>query len=496
MRRGIRLSIFMLFAARTLGLLAQSAATPSPAASGSGGAGPTQTSGGAAAPTKVQTSWVIGVSRFSAADSTPELAGLEAVLPELILADFGELPPHYISDKEAAAVAAFTAEKGNFAAGSELAARLDDRALRFLDPGLWGDQRLAEIDSADKALDSARTKLDAALHPAPEEPASPRTESLPSALWEGHGRGELIDPASGIPPVIAQSKNLDLLVSGTIHERSGYAEVSLVGYDASLGKNVFAWTGYCSPDDPAPLAASFAHKIEEWAAGRAFARLDVRPHPDSAIVSVDGVSLSAGTRTVYRFSPGPVRLRLDAPGYLPVESLLNLNMGERKSIDVRLDPAKTGTVTIRSSPPDAQISLDSLPKGRSPVTADLDGSRIVATATAPGYEPGTAVLPRSGTADISINLLPSDGLGPGGRVDKAKDNFYRSLGWLVLSIPVTALTAGIENGYVEGANRSGDLQLFNDAQSSQLALGVSAGTTAVLAINAIIHLIIYLGSAR
>jgi hypothetical protein len=442
------------------------------------------------------TDWIVGLARFSADSSRPELATLQTVLPLLIAADLGSLPPRYSSESERAAAAARTAERNRFAAGKELFARLDDRALRFLDPASSPPQRVADLLISNQNVVKAREKLASELG-SPLLLSSAKDETtLPSALWDGNAKGQLIDPASGIPSSIARSQKISLLIFGTLRDLSGYVEVRLEGYDASLGTDVFAWKGFCAPEDPSPLARSFARKIVEFVAGRAFARLVVKPSPDSARISIDGSNLSLGERTIYRYASGPVNLRVEAPGYIPVVSSLNLNLGEWKQVDVRLDPKRTGTAVIRTTPPTAQISLDSLPKGSGPVDVDLNGTRIIASASAPGYEPSTITLPRSGSADVHIDLRPSDGLGPGGRVEKAKDSFYGSLGWFVLSVPVTALTAGLANGYAEAAIRSGDPQLLGSAQNSQIAVGAAIGASAVLAINAIVHLVLYLDSTR
>ncbi|MGO8692522.1 MAG: PEGA domain-containing protein [Rectinemataceae bacterium] len=472
----------------TVGASSSQSATSSPSTNVSAGAGAIA----AAAPA----SWVVGFARFSAESPDSDLASLRTVMPLLIAADLGSLPPHHSSEAEREAAAARTREKDRFAAGGELYARLDDRALHFLDPASSRAQRTADLLISDQNVAKAREKLASELSSPPGSSSSKEETTLPSALWDGNARGDLIDPASGLPSSIAASKKIDLLVFGTLRDLSGYVEVSLRGYDASLGTDVFAWKGFCAPEDPSPLARSFARKIEESLAGRAFARLLVDATPDSARISVDGAYLSQGERTIYRFSSGPVKLRVEAPGFVPIESVIDLNLGEWKRVDVRLDPEKTGTAIVSVSPPSAQISLDSLPKGTGPLDVDLNGTRIIASASAPGYEPGTTTLPKSGTADVNIVLRPSDGLGPGGRVDKAKDSFYGSLGWFVLSVPVTALTVGLENGYAEAAIRSGDPQLVSNAQNSQIALEAAIGVSVVLAINAIIHLVRYLDSTR
>ncbi len=464
------------------------------------GSGPTASTASSAASPAV---WTIGLAQFAVGSSSDASGGasnegltsLRTVLPLLIAAELDSLPPHYSSAADRAAAAERAALQEWFGAGNELYSSLDARALSFLDPSPSLAQRVANILTADQNVAKSRTKLDSAVALRPAPPPSIDTP-IQSALWDGNVQGRLIDPDSGIPSSVAKTNKVDLLIFGSLRDRSGYAEAIMRGYDAQLGKDVFVWTGYCSIEDPSPLARSFARKIEEWTAGKPFARLVVSPTPDSARIAVDGNFLPIGQRTIYRFSPGAIVLRVEAPGCVPIKSQIELDLGERKQVDVRLDPKKTGTAVVSVSPPEALISLDSLPKGAGPLNVDLNGTRIVASASAPGYEPGTAVLPKVGAAEVHIDLRPADGLGPGGRVDKAQDSFYGSLGLFVLSVPVTALTAGLANSYAEAAIRSGDPGLMGSAQTSQIALGAAIGASALLAINAVIHLITYLDSTR
>ncbi|HTX71344.1 MAG TPA: hypothetical protein VMC79_00825, partial [Rectinemataceae bacterium] len=414
----------------------------------------------------------------------------------LILKQLPELPPHFTSPELRAEASTREAENKLFDAGSTLASRLDSRAAAFFDPSIDPTARSHAVALADAAVDTARTGLEQLLRPSHSPAKAGTWASEPAQWWDGYAKGELLDLERALPSALASSRGLDFIIGGSIEDRSGYAEVTIYAYDSSVARRVFTLTGYCAPADPAPLARAFAEKIESWIAARPFARITVRPSPDSASIAADDAMLNPGSRLIYRFEAGDLRLRVDAPGFLPVETTLHCELGRNSEVAVRLSPAATGTVTIETDPPAAELSLDSIPKGKAPLQVDLNGTRIIVSASAPGHESALAVLPEKGNANVAIDLLPSDGLGPGGRVDRAKDSFYRSLGWLVLSIPVTALTAGIANGYTEAAVRSGDMALLGTAQKADVALGTAAVATAVLAINAVVHLVQYLGTAH
>lgn len=104
-------------------------------------------------------------------------------------------------------------------------------------------------------------------------------------------------------------------------------------------------------------------------------------------------------------------------------------------------------------------------------------------------------------------MVPSDGLTFDVRFDKAKDRFYRSLGWLVASLPLPVLSGGLFQTYYTTAN-----QYLADNPSSpdpavvasidarfygwQAAFWTSTAISTGLAINAVLALIVYIGSAR
>jgi hypothetical protein len=93
-------------------------------------------------------------------------------------------------------------------------------------------------------------------------------------------------------------------------------------------------------------------------------------------------------------------------------------------------------------------------------------------------------------------LRPSDGLGPGGRIEAAKDDFYWAFGWFAASIPITTLTLGIYNGYDEAYQRSGSQSLAYSRWNASRALAAACALTATTAVVMVIRLVKYLKTAR
>ena len=219
-------------------------------------------------------------------------------------------------------------------------------------------------------------------------------------------------------------------------------------------------------------------------------------NPASAELRVNGELHGSDSPVLYVYNEGTLHLEATASGYATRTVDVDLTLGDRKSLDIALEPLATGIVNLSTDPTGAAISLDSVPIGQSPISIKLDGGRGIATVSAKGHEPQNIVLPSSGRTELNISLLPSDSLGLSGRISAAKDRFYESLGWFVLSIPATTLTAGVFGGYDEAYVRSGASSIYDSRNVAVAALTVSVIATGVTATIMIIRLIKYLGAAH
>ena len=440
------------------------------------------------------TVWTLGLARFGQVTAGEPLSVLQETLPRLIAADLISLPIRRIPDAAAAETAKLSVLRAYFSAGVDLASKLDARSAFFFEPSLDQYAKKDSIRLAEKQIASASQKM------AELDLATTASRIMPidrvAKLWDGNANGQLIDiTVSGLSPA-AKAVGVDLLVNGSITRQSGYAMVVVRGFDATLERDVFVWKTFCSIDDPAPLAADIARRLELWVAGRAFARIGLSLNPSSADLRVNGELFSGKSLVLYTYENGRVNLETTASGYATRNINVDLILGDRKSIDIVLEPLETGIVHLTTDPPDTAISLDSVPLGRSPISIKLDGGRGIANATAQDHESQNIVLPSSGESELNINLLPSDGLGPSGRIGVAKDLFYSSLGWFVLCIPATTLTAGVFGGYDEAYVRSGASSIYDSRNIAVAALTTSIIATGVTATVMIIRLIKYLKAAH
>jgi hypothetical protein len=434
------------------------------------------------------------MARFTLERPGDTASALQETLPRLIAAGLATLPPRLTPEDQASEMARLASARSGFSAGAALASRLDARALLFFNPAVDADARKSLTAAADKLVAEARKKLDEANSGSGAD-AEPPAE-IAARLWDGYAKGQLIDvPATG-PAAAAKAAGVDLLVTGTLAIQSGYAIVRIRGFDAALDREVFSWKGFCSVDDPGPLAEDFASRLERWSAGREFARLGVSLSPASAELEANGLELEGSAPVLYAFRDGSYRLEASASGYAPRVMDMDLSLGDRKSLELSLEPQGTGHLRLTTDPEGAAVSLDSVPMGAAPIVIGLDGSRGIAAVSAPGREAQTIILPASGESDLALTLLPADGLGPKGRIAAAKDDFYKSLGWFVLAVPTPFLTWGMFSDYNKSYALSGQKSLSDARAVSVAAFSAAAAATAATATLMFIRLVKYLAATR
>lgn len=455
---------------------------------------------------KAESAYVLAVSAFSADSREPVDSLFLSALPRLVLAGLLPLPPRlegrdYLAEARTREASAKLYEKG-----AELYARLDDLALRQLEPGLDAQDRRNRVAAAMVKALAAREALD--LAPAssatPAKASSPASaavstskeeESLRVVLQEDNLRGELLPAVGAYPGAAIKGKKINLLIHGKVRALGGYVSVEVLAFDTALARDLASFKVYGDPDDPGPLAREIAARLASLVAGREFARITVRPTPDSATVSARGQDLYSQDRTYFAFDSGSLDLEIKAPGYQTLEKRVDYHLGDSITLTVELSPASLGKVKVETLPPGLPVFLDGLPLGLSPLVASLAGaSSVLASSDASGGLAETIVTP---LGPESLVLVPSsDSRTRGKLIASKRDRFYSALGLFVVSLPLTSLAYGLNSMYYDAAYRSGDSGLANLYYLSGLGLGGAAALSAGFGVNAIVCLVRYISSTE
>ena len=135
-------------------------------------------------------------------------------------------------------------------------------------------------------------------------------------------------------------------------------------------------------------------------------QLYVTTTPADATLICDGVNMGQTPATVMDVAAGEHLLILRKSGYREVRKTVGTQPSERQSVDLKLEP-QTGLLLILSTPSGADIDLDGVSAGKTPLylhDAPFGQHRI--TASAPGHLPRviTVTVADQVPQKIEINL--------------------------------------------------------------------------------------------
>jgi hypothetical protein len=121
---------------------------------------------------------------------------------------------------------------------------------------------------------------------------------------------------------------------------------------------------------------------------------------------------------------------------------LTLLKGATTAIGDTLRLAQPGTISVATDPAGAALYVDSRWQGVTPLTIDRPSQRSRGVLDLDGYYPVALDLGPASPAAMSVTM-PKD-VGPRDVLQaKARDSFYASFAWFVLSLPVPLFSYGL-----------------------------------------------------
>lgn len=378
-------------------------------------------------------------------------------LPRLILGQLQVLSPRYEDKNYRAELAKRNLLAARFDKGNDLYKKLGDAGSLQLDPTLSAWDRPTRLKAASDAVAKANDALsgvDEAFSQASQDQGLPPAFLPPRIVQAWDGKGLLFDLGKDNAVRAGRKQSVDLVITGSANPLGSYLEVRLEGWDSAIGKKVFAWDEFASADDPEPLAKVFARRIGDWLSSTPIARFDLAVNPASSRILVDGKPVDASNLVLFSPENRAISIAAWAPGFKEDDRDILLVTGEDRGLTLDLHPQSYGRATLRLDPPSATILVGGL-EADPAKPIDLGGLRDILIASAPDYETKMQVLPAQGSSMIDVRLRPSDGLGPGKRTDKAKDDFYLALGLAAIGFPLVSIAQGYQTIYAEADLRQG-----------------------------------------
>ena len=451
-------------------------------------------------------SLVLGWAELDAQAAGPEYRDAAALVPRQLMAALSFARERRLSSEELTAAAREKRESGVAAARTAVAEarkKRDIAALSVRDPA----KRAADVASEEAALATAEAALAASIasseHPE-EDPSPPAADSVIALRsWAEHEQGSLVPSSGGLAKICAE-KNIDMLVHGVIRPKGDYIAVDLALFVAALGRDVWSGTEYAFADGLGDLIAAFERPLAEAVMGRPYARVAFRVSPPVADLYLDGAAFADDGALYYEAGSHVVEAR--AIGYAKAEAVFVATPGSVAFVDLSLEERDATGFSLASDPPGAAVHIDGHLAGYAPL--ELPGaaySRVVRISM-PGFDDVQVVVrPESPREARSVTLDPADGSSFDERFDEKKTAFYHSLGWFIVSLPVTVISGGLFQTYYQSsqayaASGGSDAEVIDKLNkrfySSQAVFWASASVSSGLATWAVVRLASYLKAAR
>lgn len=448
---------------------------------------------------EAQETLTIGWAELDTAGLDVEMSRLGVLLPTALMKATSFINERYVPQREALASALKTLNLDLEKAKDAIATARRKRDLVSIstrDPA----KRASELQSTQVALDKSLSALDELLVSQAEIPDSIEAPRASLVRWKGHADGQLLPPA-GVAAIVCAENKIDILVYGKVETIGPYLTIDLILYIAATDEEVWKTAEYAAFDDLDGLVTSLERPLATALAGRAFGRALFSVYPETAKIVVDGETFTTNNPLFY--SQGSYVATVSATGYRTVSSRFAIIPGTDTVVKLQLAPMQATPIFVESFPSGAALYVDGAPFGVTPLelagaqyprilTARLDGFDDLRLVVRPGFDMERVVL----------DLQASDGLRYADRFEQAKGAFYQSLGWFIVSLPLTVLSYGTFNSYQSlgplppsvSEQTANTLTLYYFG--SQTVFWVSAVVSASLATNTIFRLVRYIKAAR
>ncbi len=398
----------------------------------------------AAPVTDPREAYTVGVSLLSAPGVDEENRYLASSIPRLLLAEITAMEVHRYGDAELEGYRRFLVSEAMRAAGRDLAELQRKRdALLFEQKGV--DYREAYEDLTGEIREEQ--ELLASLSGTDHRQVRVEAEK-PIRLAEENQRGELLPsfyrplPESGV----------DLLLQGSLQQVQEYLYITFQATAVPSGTVLFAYEDAVLPQEADQAVERLSRELATLLLGREWSFLTVSAVPEDAEISVNDRLLGRGEAVARYLPPGEARVRVFSDAGKTKRLTVFLQPFEEKRVEVSLETAEQEPVTVTSEPEPADVYLDALWMGQTPLTFPRPREFSQLTLQKEGYRSFRTMLPPEGPDRLTFSLLPL-------QVDKVelfrqrKDGFYRALTLFVLSVPVPIILYGLYDNYTAGQSQ-------------------------------------------
>ncbi|HVP19267.1 MAG TPA: PEGA domain-containing protein [Spirochaetia bacterium] len=428
------LPLYPLAAQLTLPGTTPGAAPASPAAAPTAPAAPSAQSGTTkpdlSVPKDKKDKWVVGFCGFNAERLPAEDTYLTFSIPLMLKDQLAGISTHTIglAERELIRKAAVARELASL--DQALTGFAKERDTVFFETENPTVAATANVDARIAAAHARRDFL-LSLDLARIEVA----DQKPLEVKAGGASGNLLDPLSIPASVFCERQGIDLLVGGMIREVEGYVLLDVWAYDAASATVTLSYRDAARREEVYQSVPAAGRGLTTLFLGKPWASLSFAADPPESSLYIDGKLVATGRTPTLYLSPGTRDIRVSAPGYQDLSRSLRLDADQETTLDVTLEKMKTGRITISSTPSGSDVYVESVWKGKTPISLEKPFGRTRVAITANGFYDEPFSISDASPAELSFLLSP-DTVSRDAVQKKARDEFYDAFAWFAVSLPI------------------------------------------------------------
>ncbi len=224
-------------------------------------------------------------------------------------------------------------------------------------------------------------------------------------------------------------------MGGTLREVQGYLLLEVWAFDATRGKIVLSSREAAEREEIYAFMPAVGKELAGIILGREWTQLVFNPDPPGASLYVDDALIASGVSPALYLSPGTRAIRVSAQGYRDESRTVTLEAGQKFPLDVKLEKEITGSVSVTSEPTGADLYVDSVWKGKTPLSVERPPSRSRGVLSLAGFYDLPFSIGQDSMEQLSFSLQKD--IGARDILQKqARNDFYVSFGWFAVSIAV------------------------------------------------------------
>ncbi|HVO40855.1 MAG TPA: PEGA domain-containing protein [Spirochaetia bacterium] len=381
-------------------------------------------------PVDKKDTWVVGFTVFREEGLSPENQYLSSSVPLLLKNALAGVSTHTLLPEEQDLLRKAVIAREVEAAATSMTNLRQQRDAQFLDTSPPSASSLAALDARIGAAQQRRgflVSLDISRVTV--------VEQKPLVVKEGTGAGKLLDPPAVPAGVFCTRNGLDFLVGGTIREVQGYILLDVWAYDALRDTVTFSYRDANLREETYSALPGIGREISGRLLGRPWSSIAFAPDPPNSSLYVDGKLAATGKTPALYLSPGAREIRVSAPGYLDLSRTVTLGPEEETSLDITLEKEQGGNLVISSTPPGANVYIESVWKGKTPLALEKPFERTRVLLSANGFYDQAFSISAGSPSELTFTLLP-DSVSRDAIQKKARDDFYASFTWFALTLPI------------------------------------------------------------